>query len=202
MIRRPPRSTLTDTLFPYTTLFRSIGEHGKAALRASLAPCLVDIDPDARAVAERLFDGSDMRDVGVERPLADLELERVVATRGEHGLGLCDVACGIAAGKGPQDGKAIANPAAEKLAPRHAEPLPLGIEKGGFHRAFRTMIGGDLFAQKAHDLCGAPSVATAEQGGDIGVDRQQDAFGAFGPIAKAAYGRTFADADEIGRAHV
>src|SRR3546814_7931336 len=27
MIRRPPRSTRTDTLFPYTTLFRSIG-HG------------------------------------------------------------------------------------------------------------------------------------------------------------------------------
>src|SRR3546814_17217465 len=24
MIRRPPRSTLTDTLFPYTTLFRSV----------------------------------------------------------------------------------------------------------------------------------------------------------------------------------
>src|SRR3546814_8057481 len=24
MIRRPPRSTLTDTLFPYTTLYRSI----------------------------------------------------------------------------------------------------------------------------------------------------------------------------------
>src|SRR3546814_6221619 len=26
MIRRPPRSTRTDTLFPYTTLFRSEGE--------------------------------------------------------------------------------------------------------------------------------------------------------------------------------
>src|SRR3546814_1586949 len=26
MIRRPPRSTRTDTLFPYTTLFRSQGE--------------------------------------------------------------------------------------------------------------------------------------------------------------------------------
>src|SRR3546814_20300745 len=26
MIRRPPRSTRTDTLFPYTTLFRSWGE--------------------------------------------------------------------------------------------------------------------------------------------------------------------------------
>src|SRR3546814_13142410 len=31
MIRRPPRSTRTDTLFPYTTLFRSIGiTHGLA----------------------------------------------------------------------------------------------------------------------------------------------------------------------------
>src|SRR3546814_1558331 len=28
MIRRPPRSTRTDTLFPYTTLFRS-AEYGK-----------------------------------------------------------------------------------------------------------------------------------------------------------------------------
>src|SRR3546814_6611213 len=34
MIRRPPRSTRTDTLFPYTTLFRSgeaAGEHRKPA---------------------------------------------------------------------------------------------------------------------------------------------------------------------------
>src|SRR3546814_9701774 len=36
MIRRPPRSTRTDTLFPYTTLFRSAAERrvqpvGKAA---------------------------------------------------------------------------------------------------------------------------------------------------------------------------
>src|SRR3546814_8340858 len=29
MIRRPPRSTRTDTLFPYTTLFRSRGTVGK-----------------------------------------------------------------------------------------------------------------------------------------------------------------------------
>src|SRR3546814_6335782 len=27
MIRRPPRSTRTDTLFPYTTLFRSFVDH-------------------------------------------------------------------------------------------------------------------------------------------------------------------------------
>src|SRR3546814_9573079 len=38
MIRRPPRSTRTDTLFPYTTLFRSVRdllplEEAEAALR-------------------------------------------------------------------------------------------------------------------------------------------------------------------------
>src|SRR3546814_1018104 len=32
MIRRPPRSTRTDTLFPYTTLFRS-GATGKAGAK-------------------------------------------------------------------------------------------------------------------------------------------------------------------------
>src|SRR3546814_3315701 len=32
MIRRPPRSTRTDTLFPYTTLFRS--QHCRAAARS------------------------------------------------------------------------------------------------------------------------------------------------------------------------
>src|SRR3546814_15865796 len=30
MIRRPPRSTRTDTLFPYTTLFRSFGADQRA----------------------------------------------------------------------------------------------------------------------------------------------------------------------------
>src|SRR3546814_9189129 len=34
MIRRPPRSTRTDTLFPYTTLFRS-----RASRRSLLSPC-------------------------------------------------------------------------------------------------------------------------------------------------------------------
>src|SRR3546814_12396190 len=31
MIRRPPRSTRTDTLFPYTTLFRSAGRTDRAS---------------------------------------------------------------------------------------------------------------------------------------------------------------------------
>src|SRR3546814_938072 len=38
MIRRPPRSTRTDTLFPYTTLFRSIAGYAAAGSRALRAP--------------------------------------------------------------------------------------------------------------------------------------------------------------------
>src|SRR3546814_4921 len=37
MIRRPPRSTRTDTLFPYTTLFRSTLEVGAADSRLAEA---------------------------------------------------------------------------------------------------------------------------------------------------------------------
>src|SRR3546814_1525458 len=33
MIRRPPRSTRTDTLFPYTTLFRSLHASGRSRAR-------------------------------------------------------------------------------------------------------------------------------------------------------------------------
>src|SRR3546814_3365483 len=37
MIRRPPRSTRTDTLFPYTTLFRS-QDVAKAGIKVNLSP--------------------------------------------------------------------------------------------------------------------------------------------------------------------
>src|SRR3546814_18326012 len=38
MIRRPPRSTRTDTLFPYTTLFRSLVVPGLFGTRCRLGP--------------------------------------------------------------------------------------------------------------------------------------------------------------------
>src|SRR3546814_20308212 len=41
MRRRPPRSTRTDTLFPYTTLFRSLYD-GRLAMRA------VTLTPEAQ----------------------------------------------------------------------------------------------------------------------------------------------------------
>src|SRR3546814_4910070 len=41
MIRRPPRSTRTDTLFPYTTLFRS----RRRMVARLLAPAMILVDP-------------------------------------------------------------------------------------------------------------------------------------------------------------
>src|SRR3546814_14849226 len=80
MIRRPPRSTRTDTLFPYTTLFRSIG--GCLVARRAVTE-QVDRDASRRGVAAAddrsvgRFDGVDRRqetlgiDVGYPRIVAD-----------------------------------------------------------------------------------------------------------------------------------
>src|SRR3546814_1973409 len=67
MIRRPPRSTRTDTLFPYTTLFRSMaklfeematdpGHPVRARAEQMLASLAADLqtDPAARARVERV----------------------------------------------------------------------------------------------------------------------------------------------------
>src|SRR3546814_3211169 len=71
MIRRPPRSTRTDTLFPYTTLFRSVGRGPIfAALRRTeqdrvvgsrrrigLEGCLNELGEDEALVGIGLFEG-------------------------------------------------------------------------------------------------------------------------------------------------
>src|SRR3546814_14702215 len=50
MIRRPPRSTRTDTLFPYTTLFRSVEvvERGEAHLGNLIVTQHEAVDAGAR----------------------------------------------------------------------------------------------------------------------------------------------------------
>src|SRR3546814_20493999 len=52
MRRRPPRSTRTDTLFPYTTLFRSFGKPGLCSTLIDYEQCLPACDefagPDAQ----------------------------------------------------------------------------------------------------------------------------------------------------------
>src|SRR3546814_12847576 len=56
MVRRPPRSTRTDTLFPYTTLFRSRGLHRRT--RATLLDRLaIPARPRRRRLSHTLFLG-------------------------------------------------------------------------------------------------------------------------------------------------
>src|SRR3546814_19809623 len=56
MIRRPPRSTRTDTLFPYTTLFRSLVGRAQHAehVALALADPLVENDSGADGPAAHL----------------------------------------------------------------------------------------------------------------------------------------------------
>src|SRR3546814_13607706 len=49
MIRRPPRSTRTDTLFPYTTLFRSV-EVGVSAIDNTFRPEEIEIEAGTEVV--------------------------------------------------------------------------------------------------------------------------------------------------------
>src|SRR3546814_4478628 len=54
MIRRPPRSTRTDTLFPYTTLFRSRPGHGMTSLPDPSQPLTRD---EAAQAFSAILDG-------------------------------------------------------------------------------------------------------------------------------------------------
>src|SRR3546814_9250526 len=63
MIRRPPRSTRTDTLFPYTTLFRSVLFNRPGDIFAQLHTELIEgVDTHQHRVDERaLFVKCDQR---------------------------------------------------------------------------------------------------------------------------------------------
>src|SRR3546814_8588986 len=52
MIRRPPRSTRTDTLFPYTTLFRSLSSKAEYENSINLSQHL----PQAKSISEMVLD--------------------------------------------------------------------------------------------------------------------------------------------------
>src|SRR3546814_19488708 len=69
MKRRPPRSTRTDTLFPYTTLFRSdrIAEHEDREVVGQRVPVLPALGVGSGRRAERQHDGKP----GAHRHAAD-----------------------------------------------------------------------------------------------------------------------------------
>src|SRR3546814_2756820 len=59
MIRRPPRSTRTDTPFPYTTLFRGVGTDYHSQMTLSITSA---------------FDGGNIRVLDISGHRADLEI--------------------------------------------------------------------------------------------------------------------------------
>src|SRR3546814_17975466 len=73
MIRRPPRSTRTDTLFPYTTLFRSVLASGRVLVslqrgmsdeERSVAANRIRIEPD--------WDPDDVDDLAARAAACDM----------------------------------------------------------------------------------------------------------------------------------
>src|SRR3546814_16147670 len=82
MIRRPPRSTRTDTLFPYTTLFRSL-DPGVVALRLRAVGAVLGAAAglDRQQGADLDFGGVEMRAVhagGTEQQLGERQVEQVL----------------------------------------------------------------------------------------------------------------------------
>src|SRR3546814_18543516 len=85
MQRRPTRSTRTDTLFPYTTLFRSgatvlVDNRLVVIARLADAGAQVEVGDEARLVEFRAVAGSGLADVG-NGGFARLEDSGVVAAR-------------------------------------------------------------------------------------------------------------------------
>src|SRR3546814_241528 len=91
MIRRPPRSTRTDTLFPYTTLFRSVRRLRR--LRQHRAPRRRGTDAAAHGGARRAERGQRGALLGPRQPLrhrAEPELRRRRAGRALPRAGALD----------------------------------------------------------------------------------------------------------------
>src|SRR3546814_16003830 len=87
MIRRPPRSTRTDTLFPYATLFRSLAPREEARLRnrVTLMP-----HTESAPLLHDMFGADIFRPQGdLDRPLTVRELKTLASSRrieiGVHG---------------------------------------------------------------------------------------------------------------------
>src|SRR3546814_7600597 len=80
MIRRPPRSTRTDTLFPYTTLFRS--PQLRQAIPLGYGTALLKRRPDIRA-AERAL-ASATAQIGVATAMMYPQVSLGAAARSEE----------------------------------------------------------------------------------------------------------------------
>src|SRR3546814_16780827 len=107
MIRRPPRSTRTDTLFPYTTLFRSGVEDLLAARLGARARRVEDLDD--QLILARLQIGGDVETEGVEAALVRAD-DRSVDAHGRFIVDRTEVEHDILAEPVGGDGDAAAIP--------------------------------------------------------------------------------------------
>src|SRR3546814_4736837 len=78
MIRRTPRSTRTDTRFPYTTLFRSKPHHGRSV--ATALKLKGDLAKQAAKLAQQLYTAFNATDAALleVNPLVETEDGRIV----------------------------------------------------------------------------------------------------------------------------
>src|SRR3546814_13810555 len=77
MIRRPPRSTLTDTLFPYTTLFRSTERSENMEAAPIEAPTSTDAVPPREAPTEEAVSSGGVEDIVVTAQKRSESLQKV-----------------------------------------------------------------------------------------------------------------------------
>src|SRR3546814_18806463 len=89
MIRRPPRSTRTDTLFPYTTLFRSaLDEHSRKFDARSPKPLVEEVES-----------GTAVRHFALDEEVAVRRVARREEKAGKRGHQHLEPCCDISGGK-------------------------------------------------------------------------------------------------------
>src|SRR3546814_8045569 len=132
MIRRPPRSTRTDTLFPYTTLFRSgvVDDLGQVLVAA--VELVADEGRDQRLDAAR--SERDQEQAGEEAGAVALEQRKagvagdVHQRQPEHGVVLAEEAVGDPAAQQREevhtDDEDVADVLRRALAPRPGQVGP------------------------------------------------------------------------------
>src|SRR3546814_9884107 len=86
MIRRPPRSTRTDTLFPYTTLFRSVMQISTASTSPEITT-LKDDDFLFRTVPTDAVQGRALAQVAREKGVKSVA---IIYVNNDYGKGLAD----------------------------------------------------------------------------------------------------------------
>ncbi len=151
-----------------------VGEPGDPSRGGQLVPGLVDVEPNACAVADRLADRCHMSEIHGRIVRADLELEDVVAAARKHFLGLGDVLRGVSRSERPRHRNAVVDLAAEQLVDRLATRSRDQVVKRHVDRGLGEAIAlhGRLHeAAQARERAG---VLAQEVRGKVRIDRDLD----------------------------